>query len=275
MANYNAVMSSGHAKYVSGAVGYLNEVNEARRVVERVAALAKAKGGSIGVYHDNTSKTQSANIGSIVANHKAHSRKLDVSVHFNAFKTTSSAMGVEVLYKNDSQKANAAKLSAAIAKVSGLKNRGAKKRTNLGFLNSLSNSLLIEICFVDSSVDAKIYRDKFESICKAISDFVLSATGVPVKATASAKPTVATKPATSGKTTYYRVKTGTYPTKTQAQTAADMIKRLKIASVAHVVASGSQFYIKTGQYKTKADATNAMNKIKSNKIAWVLNVVSE
>ena len=38
------VISSGHGKYVRGASGYLDEVDEARRVVEKVADDLRAKG---------------------------------------------------------------------------------------------------------------------------------------------------------------------------------------------------------------------------------------
>ena len=78
-------------------------------------------------------------------------------------------MGVEVLYLTQQQLA--AQVSAAIATVTGLPNRGAKKRTDLYFLNNTHEpAILIEVCFVDSKVDADVYRKKFTEICGAVAD---------------------------------------------------------------------------------------------------------
>ena len=49
------VMSSGHGKYIRGASGYLDEVDEARRVVEAVAAYMSAERVEVTTYHDNVS----------------------------------------------------------------------------------------------------------------------------------------------------------------------------------------------------------------------------
>jgi hypothetical protein len=55
--------------------------------------------------------------------------------------------------------------------------RGAKKRTDLYFLNSTEMpAILIEVCFVDSEADCIAYRDHFDEICAAIAD-VLSVDG--------------------------------------------------------------------------------------------------
>lgn len=51
----------------------------------------------------------------------------------------------------------------------GLLNRGAKQRKDLGVLaRTYEPAILIEICFVNSTVDAAIYRRDFEKICQAI-----------------------------------------------------------------------------------------------------------
>ena len=48
-------------------------------------------------------------------------------------------------------------------------NRGAKKRTDLYFLNQTQMpAILLEICFVDSEKDAALYNEHFEEICDAI-----------------------------------------------------------------------------------------------------------
>jgi N-acetylmuramoyl-L-alanine amidase len=161
-------ISSGHGLYVRGACGILDEVDEARRVANRVAEELQSRGADVMVFHDNTSKTQSDNLNTIVNFHNAQERDLDVSVHFNAYEQVDKPMGVEVLYVT--QEALAAEMSAAIASC-GFINRGAKRRTDLFFLNNTEKpAILLEICFVDSEADAKIYEAKVYEICRAIAD---------------------------------------------------------------------------------------------------------
>jgi N-acetylmuramoyl-L-alanine amidase len=47
------VISSGHAKYVRGASGLIDEVHEARRVVEQVAEALRGLGVDVVTYHDD------------------------------------------------------------------------------------------------------------------------------------------------------------------------------------------------------------------------------
>lgn len=164
-------ISSGHGKYVRGASSYLDEVNEARKIVERVADNLKSIGCTVYEFHDNSSRSQRDNINTIVRNHNSKQRDLDISVHLNAASKTNDPRGVEVLYVSNAGKQVAKKVSEAISKASGLKNRGAKKRTNLGFLNGTSKTaILIEVCFVDSKADVEIYKAKFNEICEAIAE---------------------------------------------------------------------------------------------------------
>ena len=95
----------------------------------------------------------------------------DVSVHFNAYQTTSKPMGTECLYVT--QQELSAKVAAAIAKATGLPNRGAKKRTDLHFLNKCAApAILIEVVFVDSSADEGAYEDSFDEICQGIAEAI-------------------------------------------------------------------------------------------------------
>jgi len=169
------VISSGHGKYVRGAKGYLDEVDEARRVVDRTAELMFEMGVKVQTFHDNTSTTQNQNLHTIVNYHNAQKRDLDVSVHFNASQSTSKPMGSECLYLT--QASMAANVSSAIAKAAAWPDRGAKKRTNLYFLNQTAKpAILIEVCFVDSSSDADVYKKKFEDICAALASLAKPAT---------------------------------------------------------------------------------------------------
>lgn len=159
-------MSSGHSTHCQGAVGILNEVNEATRVVDRTAQLLIERGVDCPVFHDTTSKDQNTNLHKITDWHNSKSRDLDVSVHFNANVETSSPMGTECLYVT--QETLASHIADAIASV-GFKNRGPKYRSDLWFLNQTTMpSILIEVCFVDSSADAALYNESFEEVCQSI-----------------------------------------------------------------------------------------------------------
>jgi N-acetylmuramoyl-L-alanine amidase len=165
------VISSGHSKHVRGAAGYLDEVDEARRVVTQVAGVLHNDGVGVVTFHDNNSTSQNQNLKTIVAAHNSHPAddRLDISVHLNAYVETSEPMGTETLFL--SQGELAAEVSAAIAKAGDLIDRGPKKRTDLYFLNHTNGSrgaILIEVCFVDSEADADNYRKHFMSICAAI-----------------------------------------------------------------------------------------------------------
>jgi N-acetylmuramoyl-L-alanine amidase len=160
------VISSGHSKYVRGASGVLDEVNEARRVVEHIADELIDLGVEVITFHDDISQTQSENLETITSFHNAQTRDLDVSIHFNAYVETMKPMGTECLYV--SQTSLAQQVSSAIASC-GFVNRGAKKRTDLYFLNNTEMpAILIEVCFVDSHTDAEVYNANFDKICEYI-----------------------------------------------------------------------------------------------------------
>jgi N-acetylmuramoyl-L-alanine amidase len=164
----NIVISSGHGLKVRGASGVLDEVDEARRVVEQIADILLKHGFGVQTFHDDISETQNENLEAIVDFHNAHKRDLDVSIHFNAYTDTTKPMGTEVLYVSDRGADIASHVVNAIAKV-GLVNRGAKLRTDLYFLNQTEETaILIEVCFVDSTADAGLYDTRFMAICRLI-----------------------------------------------------------------------------------------------------------
>lgn len=168
MAYERIVISSGHGKYVRGASGIIDEVDEARRVVDELANELRDRGVDVKVFHDNTSQSQNENLNTIVNYHNAQTRDLDVSVHFNAYEQVEKPMGTEVFYVT--QSALAGQVSAAIASC-GLINRGGKKTGDLFFLNHTEMpALLIEVCFVDSEADCECYEVQFQAICTAIAD---------------------------------------------------------------------------------------------------------
>jgi N-acetylmuramoyl-L-alanine amidase len=169
MSTNRIVLSSGHGLYVRGASGYLDEVNEARRVVDTVASLLSHAGVEATTFHDDVSRSQSENLERIVSFHNSQQRDLDVSVHFNAYQTTNSPMGTECLYVT--QSSLAATVASKIAAAGDLINRGAKQRNDLYFLNETEMpAVLVEVCFVDSFADAEVYLANFDEICEALAE---------------------------------------------------------------------------------------------------------
>jgi N-acetylmuramoyl-L-alanine amidase len=170
-------ISSGHGKYIRGASGspvppQLDEVNEARKVVDRVVELMGKAGVGVVKFHDDTSHSQNENLNTIVAWHNKQSRDYDVSVHFNAYNHT--AHGTEVLYV--SQSSLAKKVCDAIVGAGKFTNRGAKYNGGLAFLNGTNKpAILLEVCFCDNTSDSNLYNEHFEAICEAIAESVSGA----------------------------------------------------------------------------------------------------
>ena len=164
---YNQInISSGHSVNCQGAVDIINEVAEAKRVVDRVYEICKSLGIEVYKYHD-TAASSSQNLANIVNWHNKFKDGIDVSVHFNAYTRTNNAMGTEVCYYSQSELA--ANVSKTISEAGGFKNRGAKERKGLYFLkHTIKPAILIEVCFVDSVKDVELYYKNFDAICNAI-----------------------------------------------------------------------------------------------------------
>ena len=181
-------ISSGHGLHVRGARGFLDEVDEARRVADHVGKILRELEVPVNVFHENSARNQRDNVNAIVRHHNSLNRDLDVSVHFNSFNPTSGftqmdgwravdrAVGVEVLYRTNNTKTYnlAGHVACSISDASGLllrhqRDRGAVARSNIGFLNNTTApAILIEVCFVNSREDKRLYMQNFERICAAI-----------------------------------------------------------------------------------------------------------
>jgi len=174
-------ISPGHWHIGTGARDLIDEVTEARRVVDRVIAILHSWKIPVNHVEDNTSKNQRQNLTYLVTQHNKTSRQLDVSVHFNASSGRQiKGIGTEVLYYD--AKDLATKVSKAISSASGLIDRGAKQRKELAFLaNTNKPAILIEVCFVNSTVDTAIYNRDFEKICQAIANELAKAVGKTLK----------------------------------------------------------------------------------------------
>jgi N-acetylmuramoyl-L-alanine amidase len=164
-------MSSGHSTKCQGANGYINEVAEATRVVERTAEILMGDMGvTVYTFSDTTSTDSNTNLNKIVDWHNSLVRDWDVSVHFNAYETTNNPMGTECLYVSSTGQVMATTVANKIASV-GFINRGPKKRTDLFVLNNTEMPcVLVEVCFVDSRADVDLYEEQFEEVCRCLAE---------------------------------------------------------------------------------------------------------
>lgn len=166
MAKYN--VHGGHNKKVPGASGYLDEVTEDRKVKDAVIKYLRAAGHTVYDCTDDAGTTQSKNLANIVAKCNAHTVDLDISIHLNAGGGT----GCEVYYTSSKGKTYAGKVSAAVAKALGIKDRGAKESDILYVLNhTTAPAILVECCFVDNKTDKAAWD--VDKCAKAIVEAVI------------------------------------------------------------------------------------------------------
>lgn len=161
----------GHSLKCRGASGYLDEVNEDRKVKNRVIELLRANGHTVYDCTDDNGTSQNANLKAIVNKCNSHSVDLDVSIHLNAGGGT----GTEVYVYSNSSKAKdeANRIAEKISNTLGIRNRGVKTSTKLYVLRKTNSpALLIECCFVDNATDKAHWN--VEKCAKAIVEGILN-----------------------------------------------------------------------------------------------------
>lgn len=148
MSVYN--VHGGHSLICRGASGYLDEVNEDRKVKNKVITLLKAEGHTVYDCTDNDSRTQGGNLSNIVKECNKHYVDLDISIHLNAGGGT----GCEVENYDSRTKAVSDRICANISAALGIRNRGTKYMPELYVLRKTKSlAILVECCFVDNQTD--------------------------------------------------------------------------------------------------------------------------
>lgn len=146
---------AGHNYHVTGADGQFSETKEDRNVKNKLIALLRAEGHTVYDCTDEDGRTQNANLANIVRKCNAHTVDLDVSIHFNAFN--GAAHGTEVLVLNGSTQRTRAKRICDKISALGFDDRGVKTDKLYVLRNTKAPALLVECCFCDSKIDAKLY----------------------------------------------------------------------------------------------------------------------
>lgn len=161
----------GHSLKCRGASGLLDEVNEDRKVKNRVIELLRANGHTVYDCTDDNGATQNSNLKAIVSKCNDHKVDLDVSIHLNAGGGT----GTEVYIYSDSSKAKdeATRIAEKISNALGIRNRGVKVSKNLYVLRKTNSpALLVECCFVDNATDKAHWNA--DKCAKAIVEGILN-----------------------------------------------------------------------------------------------------
>ena len=179
MGTYN--IHAGHAPSnsggASGAVGILNESNEARKVKDKVIELLRQQGNVVYDCTCDQGLSQNAVLRDIVSKCNSHAVDLDVSIHLNAGKNDytgdGSTGGCEVLIYDANTEDVASRINTNISSVLGIRNRGLKDGRGLYFINNTNSpAILIECAFVDDKDDAD--RWNVDKCAKAIVEGILN-----------------------------------------------------------------------------------------------------
>lgn len=151
-----------------GAVGYIDESMETRRVGIKVERLLSAEGHNVCDCTDDYSSSVNENLKKIVGMANKQPLDLFVSIHFNS----GGGRGTEVFTYGGEKYEEAVNICNALSAL-GFRNRGVKDGGNLYVVrHTNAKAILVEVCFVDTD-DAELYKkigaDKVaQAICEAI-----------------------------------------------------------------------------------------------------------
>ena len=158
-------------KPACGAIGYIKESTEARRVKDEVIRMLRELGHTVYDCTVEDGLNKNDILEKIVAKCNAHKANLDVSIHFNSaagLDEDENTTGTEVLVYSGYSKARdeAEAVCKAITSL-GFKNRGVKFRPDLYFLKkTVAPAMLVECCFVNDKDDTNLYD--YYKMAKAI-----------------------------------------------------------------------------------------------------------
>lgn len=152
------ILNAGHTESGagSGALGFINESIETRRVINLVKYYLRGKGHTVIVANCDKASSQFSYLASVVKDANKHpDADVFVSVHFNA----GGGRGCEC-YTYKGKKRGAAVGICEELSALGFNNRGVKDGSLLYVLSKTKMpAVLAEVCFVDSKEDYLLYRE--------------------------------------------------------------------------------------------------------------------
>lgn len=151
------ILNAGHTKSGagSGAVGYIHESEETRRVVNLIRYYLRGKGHEVIVANVDKAESQAAYLYGVARKANDHiDADLFVSVHFNA----GGGQGCECYTWKGKKTAAAVGVCEELNKF-GFRNRGVKDGSALYVISKTKMpALLVEVCFVDNKKDCNLYE---------------------------------------------------------------------------------------------------------------------
>lgn len=187
MSVYN--VHGGHSLNCRGVSDLLDEVDEDRKVKNKLIELLRANGDTVYDCTDDYSTRQGANLSAIVSKCNAHNVDLDISIHLNSERNDrvgdGKCGGVEVYVYDDSAYGIAYQIAESIANTLDIGFHGSPVKYNKGLYvlrKTKAKAVLIECCFVDDKDDV----DKWDSTKCAMA--IASALGCKTNVPHTAKP---------------------------------------------------------------------------------------
>lgn len=167
------VLNAGHtiSGAGSGAIGYIIEGVETRKVVNAVKRYLEAEGHYVVIVNVDKAKSQSAYLSTVVKKSNNSYPDLFVSIHFNAGK----GKGVECYSWKGEKTPQAVGICNELSKL-GFRNRGVKDGSHLYVVrNTYMPATLVEVCFVDTKSDVDLYKSLgVNKVAQAIAKGILS-----------------------------------------------------------------------------------------------------
>ena len=155
----------------SGAVGYIDESNENRKVAPKVVEYLKELGLNATYIHLDKAKGSNYLKEQVdLANSKGNFDCV-VQIHFNCGTNdkNNKTTGSEVYYLSDKGKVFAERVGKKLSTL--FTDRGISNEHNYYWLrHTKCPAILIEVCFVDDKDDVKVYEENFDEVCKLIAE---------------------------------------------------------------------------------------------------------
>ncbi len=155
----------------SGAVGYIDESNENRKVAPKVVEKLKELGVDATYIHLDKAKGSNYLREQVNLANAQGDFDCVVQIHFNAGSSdlNGNTTGTETYYLTNKGKIFAERVNKKLSTL--LKDKGIKQNNKLYWLkHTKCTAILIEVCFVDDKDDVRVYEENFEEVCKLIAE---------------------------------------------------------------------------------------------------------
>ncbi|WP_238904578.1 N-acetylmuramoyl-L-alanine amidase [Clostridium sp. YIM B02506] len=212
----------GHNFQATGARGIIDETTEDRKVKDSVIKYLRQEGHEVlDVTPGNCDVNSDLAYG--VNRSNEWGAEYFISIHFNkAYDSYNGAIGTETwIYGTGGQAEPLAKRIVDKLGTTGLKNRGVKVNSKLYELRATNMpAVIVETCFTEATEDVRIYSEKgFDAIGKLIAEGILNKS--------IQEPTITpTQPQNSENgEIFYRVVTGSYKDRTNAEVQMDKLRK--------------------------------------------------